>query len=317
MIATQELTPTQRCHVLALVQEATEHDGVGPLDEEARLALSGDEPSDDVPDGARHLLVPPPQEDDPDGVAVGYVSLLPDGTVQGTVRPDRRGHGVGRALLEAVLDARPDAGIWAHGGLPTSLSFLRGHGLVPVRELLTLSRTLEPGAVPPPQRPAGIETARFDPSRDVDGWLRVNAAAFADHPEQGRWSAQDLRRRMEEPWFDAADLHVAREDGELVGFVWIKRERQDGAQGTPEPAEVYVVGTDPAHAGRGIARTLMGVALHELAADGVDEVELYVEADNTAARHLYESLGFSTSGCDVQFRVAHTPDGPATLPEED
>jgi mycothiol synthase len=325
MIVTHVLTPAQRGPVLALVRDATAHDGVGPLDEEARLALTDTartdtaQPTPEDPSAVRHLLVlPTPQEDapgtdpsDPELPADGYLSLLPDGTVQGVVRPGARRQGLGTRLLAAALAARPDAGVWAHGGLPDSVSFLRGRGLVPVRELLTLSRRLGPDDTFPSasdEPPDGLTTGVFDPARDTEDWLRVNAAAFAAHPEQGRWDAEDLHRRMAEPWFSAADLHVARQDGHLVGFVWIKREPAPAdPPGQQDPAEVYVVGTDPAHAGRGIARTLMGRALAALVADGVGEVELYVEADNTAARHLYEGLGFTVAGRDIQFRADAAP----------
>ena len=58
--------------------------------------------------------------------------------------------------------------------------------------------------------PAGIEIRTFRPgTADEHDWLRVNAEAFADHPEQGRFTAEDLAARMAEPWFDPEGFFVA------------------------------------------------------------------------------------------------------------
>ena len=58
--------------------------------------------------------------------------------------------------------------------------------------------------------PAGIEIRTFRPgTADELDWLTTNAEAFADHPEQGRLTAEDLAERMAEPWFDPEGFFVA------------------------------------------------------------------------------------------------------------
>lgn len=307
MITSSVLAPAVRTTVEDLLSRTTAHDGVAPLDEAARLSLAGD--------SAQHLLLTADVTDPVDGAdraraLIGYANLLPDGTVQGMVDPAHRRAGHGTALLRAALAARPDAGVWAHGALDGALALLTGEGLVETRRLLTLHRPLGEAAPLPAPRPSdlpGLQLGPFDAQRDAEDWVRVNAAAFAAHPEQGAMTLEDLRLRLAEPWFDAEDLLVARQDGRMVGFVWVKREdRSAGAD-----AEIYVVGTDPSVQGHGVAGHLLGASLARLAATGAGGVELYVEADNTAALSLYERWGFTVAGRDVQLRARAEAPGSA------
>ena len=299
MITTDVLSATRRAAVGELLETTTTHDGVAALDEAARLSLDGGD--------ARHLLITeadPHDGDERSGERViAYANLLADGTVQGMVDPDHRRRGLGTALLRSVLDLRPDAGVWAHGALDGALALLRSQGLRETRHLLTLHRPLGEDH-PVPETPVstldGLELDTFRADRDADQWVRVNADAFAEHPEQGSLTRADLDQRLAEPWFDPEDMLLGRRDGELVGFVWIKRESAQA------DAEIYVVATSPSVQGHGVGGHLLGAALARLEATGAPGVELYVEADNTAALALYERWGFTTSGQDVQMRVPET-----------
>jgi mycothiol synthase len=122
--------------------------------------------------------------------------------------------------------------------------------------------------------------------------LRVNAAAFADHPEQGRMDAAELTERMSEPWFDPAGLLVADSGDGLLGFHWTKRH-------SASLGEVYVVGIDPAAQGIGLGKTLVDAGLRHLRDRGADDVLLYVESDNLPAVRLYEGLGFTHAAADT------------------
>ena len=61
-------------------------------------------------------------------------------------------------------------------------------------------------------------------------------------------------------------------------------------------AELYVA---PARRGQGLGRELMETALREARGRGADTMDIGVDEPDLAARHLYESLGFSNrSGGD-------------------
>lgn len=67
-------------------------------------------------------------------------------------------------------------------------------------------------------------------------------------------------------------------------------------------AELYVV---PARRGEGLGRALMEAAVELARAEGAEYMDLATGEDDTAARGLYESVGFSHRG--------GKPDGPVTL----
>jgi mycothiol synthase len=133
----------------------------------------------------------------------------------------------------------------------------------------------------------------FRVGRDEAEWLRVNAAAFASHPEQGRWTAADLAAREEETWFDPDVLLVAEDEAGMLGFHWTKVEEGVG--------EVYVLGVDPRAQGTGLGRTLTLAGLAHLAAHGIREVNLYADESNAKAVKLYRSQGFDIIRTDVQW----------------
>ena len=132
--------------------------------------------------------------------------------------------------------------------------------------------------------------------------------------------ADDLAARMGEPWFDPAGFFLVRDErtaddpatwdgvrgptpepGRLAAFHWTKVEPDVGADG-PRVGEVYAVGVSPDAQGLGLGRALTLAGLHRMAEQGVDVVDLYVDADNAAAVRLYESLGFGLFAADAQHR---------------
>ena len=301
------LSPSDVEAVRELVERVTTADGVGPLSEHVLLHLPG---GGDV--GVHHVLVRDGER------LVGYAHLDVTDRVAGSsaelaVDPGARGHGHGRRLAEALVDRTPDGRLrlWAHGDSRAAAALADRLGFARTRVLLQMRRSLD-GPLPEVHLPDGVQVRTFEVGRDEDAWLEVNARAFADHPEQGRWTRKELDLRLGEPWFDPEGFFLAERAGEqgrprLVGFHWTKvhggRRRGDGEHGhVHEPVgEVYVVGVDPAAQGRGLGRTLTLVGLHHLHSRRLREALLYVDESNTAAVRTYERLGFRTSYTDVTY----------------
>ncbi|SEG79239.1 mycothiol synthase [Thermomonospora echinospora] len=288
LVITDGLGEPQAGEVLALAEAATRRDGVAPLSEQSLLTLRA---------GRAHALL---VLEDGAVAAYAHVDPVPEedgGGASGelVVHPDRRGRGHGRALLRALREeARGPLRVWAHGDLPAAAALAGSEGLRRVRVLLQMRRPFDGTPLPEVTVPDGVQIRAFEVGRDEDAWLRVNGRAFADHPEQGAWTLEDVRARQNEPWFDPAGLFLAERDGQVIGFHWTKVH--------PEPVgEVYVVGVDPSAQGLGLGRVLTLVGLHHLRERGLPAVMLYVDEANRPAVRLYESLGFTRHAVDVMY----------------
>ena len=274
--------------MLRLTAAATAADGVAPLSEHALLQLryGGAAGLDLTTAAGGHVTGYAHLEWEDPGLASGEL----------VVDPAHRRRGAGRALLAAMAaraGERP-LRVWAHGDLAAAAAVARTCGLHRVRALWQMRRSLR-DPLPEPSVPGDVRLRTFVAGRDEDGWLRLNAAAFAHHPEQGAWTRADLNLREQEAWFDPAGFFLAERGGRLVGFHWTKVH--DGRTG-----EVYVVGVDPAAHGAGLGRALTLTGLRYLRdARGLAEAMLYVDEDNRAAVRMYEALGFTRTATDVMY----------------
>jgi mycothiol synthase len=290
-----ELSAEQGAEVVRLADAATAVDGVRPLNEQVMLQLRYGGAA-----AVRHVVAT-----GPGGAWVGYGHLDLTDRIQGAsaevvVHPDWRRRGVGAALVRRMLDETGPAmslRLWAHGHHPAAARLADTLGFTRVRDLWQMRRSLH-ADLQPLEVPDGIRLRPFRPGADDEAWLRVNARAFADHPEQGSMTAADLSLRMTESWFDPVGFILAERSGELVGFHWTKVHQ--GGEHDPI-GEVYVVGVDPSAQGLGLGKVLTLAGLWHLRERGLDQVMLYVESDNTAAIAVYERLGFRQWDLDVMY----------------
>lgn len=265
----------------ALAAACAAHDGVPPFNDQALVELER---------GERRTIG--------DAVALAIVSDR-DREVELAVAPDARGQGKGLALARRVAAELGGFEAWSHGDLPAARAIAEALGMARVRTLLQLRAPVPAAPGDGPDRlPDGVR--RFEPG-DASALLALNAVAFADHPEQGRMSADDLAARMAEPWHDDANLVVVDGDEGLDAFAWVK---PDG-----DVAELYVLGVSPARQGAGLGRRMLAAVFVRMRALGATTAHLYVEGDNTPALALYERAGFERWAIDVRWRHAPSTDG--------
>ncbi|QSB05029.1 mycothiol synthase [Natronoglycomyces albus] len=273
-------------------QASLESDGIEPLGEHTLLQLK----LTDRPENQLHFLLT--EADKP----VSYAFLeITSGEASGEMftHPEYRRLGYGRALLARVRAAAGTAGgqqlrLWAHGDFDGASALAKRDGFKRERVLFQLGRTLQGLVTEAPPLPEDVELRAFVRDQDEAELLRVNAAAFVDHPEQGRLSLDDLRQRMDSTWFDPAGLITAWKDGHMVGFHWTKTH-PDGN------GEVYVLAVDPQAQGMRLGKILTQAGLAHLASRGLESVILYVDESNTKAVQLYRGQGFTQRRVDVQY----------------
>jgi tRNA threonylcarbamoyl adenosine modification protein YeaZ len=111
----------------------------------------------------------------------------------------------------------------------------------------------------------------------------LQAECFAED-----WSAVDIARILALPGAVALLAFAASEPDRPAGFALARRAADE--------AEIISIGTVPASRRRGIAKRLVGRLADILIGAGARALFIEVAAGNTAARALYEALGFTAAG---------------------
>ncbi|MGO1538048.1 MAG: mycothiol synthase [Leucobacter sp.] len=317
-----------------IIAEAELVDGSSPVSDQAMIAAA---------QGQRQLMLFAEQRVTEGAPASGAeathttqsvaAGIVGGGELDLVVRPDARRCGIGtQALAQLTGEVHGEVRAWSHGENPAADALLESAGFAPVRTLYRMQLPADrlsaaiAGITGAPTEsadgiawPNGIHTTTFDPASPAQAaeWVRVNAAAFVDHPEQGKVTVEDLALITEESWFDPDDLILAFDAtgsaqdpaGHLLGYAWVKTvrtplgqpsasaqrgstssERQDAVE-----CELYVLGVHPDTVGTGLGRLLLAAALRRMAAHDPSAVTLYVDGENTRAVELYEKNGFEVA----------------------
>ena len=300
--ALDHLNPSQQTQVLSLIAAAADHDGVPPVSEHVLLHLRhGGDKAD------THFIA------ESNGNVLGYAHLDLTDQVEGpsaelVVHPEHRKKGIGQSLLAALQKrAGNTLRLWSHGDLMGAKNIAEKAGFTRSRTVIQMRRSLND---PIPELSKEFTIRNFLPGIDNEEWIALNNRAFASHPEQGNWSSRDLDVRTKEEWFDPQGFLIAEENGEMTGFCWTKihgghthKHSHSEPEHDHDPiGEIYIMGVAPKFAGKGIGKAVTIAGLRHMRYQGIFSAMLYVDADNSAAIKLYQSLGFTEWGRDVLYR---------------
>lgn len=271
----------ERQRLIAFVDQMTASLGARPLSDHLWLDLNT--PGSDG-------LIAVTAADEAGVAGLAQISAANDSaSLEVVVHPDvgdrRRVH---NDLVETAVDSyRRDGGghlfWWVDDADESDLALATRIGLAPTRELFEMRRHL------PLEQHATVDTRAFVIGQDDGAWVAVNNRAFAEHGEQGGWTADILATRFGEPWFDADGFRLHERDGRLAAFCWTKLHTDQ----EPVLGEIYVIAVDPDFHGKGLGKQLTLAGLDSIAARGVSTAMLFVDADNAPAVAMYERLGFT------------------------
>ncbi len=287
----------------AVITEANLHDG----QEEIRLARHVREELETAPgvDPAVDVVVA-----DIDGRMVaeaGVERTVRDGVVVydlwGHVHPDVRRRGLGRALLRENLRRTAERAAGEPAGEVVEIrshaqedeignrALLDAHGLEPIRWFFLMRRpTLDD--IPDAPLPDGLEfrPVTSDQHRAI---FDAEVEAFRDHWSSREKTDEDFDRTFAREEL-TTDLWVVAWDGEEIAGVvqnWIWPE-ENATIGVARGWLEHISVRRPWRR-RGLGRAITAEALRRLAAAGMTEASLGVDAENpTGALGLYEGLGF-------------------------
>lgn len=126
--------------------------------------------------------------------------------------------------------------------------------------------------------------------------LRDNPEAFGStYEETLQRGMESFRQRLRQPHAETFYLGAFEEES-LVGMVGFFRE--NGLKGQHKG---YIISmyTAPEQRGRGVGKALVAEAIVQARAiPGIEQLHLAVVTTNTAARQLYQSLGFEVYGLE-------------------
>lgn len=226
-----------------------------------------------------------------DGAAVAYGDYFEHGDraeLDGYVRPDRKGEGVGTWLIERAEERARVAGIrrlqtFCLAPDADTRRLFEHHGFAEARRYYRMLIDLD-GAPQEPEWPDGLRVATFR-EEDAQAFYGALGEAFAEEWNFVQDPFEEWRTlRLEAPDFDPTVWFLVW-DGDEVAAV-LRGERR-GEQGW-----IGAIGVRPAWRKQGLGLALLRHAFADWFRRGVTTVALGVDAENpTGATRLYERAG--------------------------
>jgi len=177
-------------------------------------------------------------------------------------------------------------------------NFCEEHGFQLVRRFWTMECFFNE-ITPFKKEPDGIAFRTIDIEKDINILTHIFNNVF-----KGDWgfhehTAEDTTRWLNSLGVKAEGMLLAFDGNELVGFIGVKRNLIADGMGS-----IDVLGVIESHRRRGIATTLIRKAFDYFRSRRLKGADTLVDAEDTIAKRLYESIGFRERNMILYYRIA-------------
>jgi ribosomal protein S18 acetylase RimI-like enzyme len=202
---------------------------------------------------------------------IGYAGITPGDEAEacGMVHPSCRRQGIGTALLDAIR------GTAATLGRESILVICEDAGPVAVAWMQRIGATVDSA-----ERRMILALDASDAAALSEVPLETRSATDADHGAIAAMLAEDYSDYPEERRL------VGIDSGTVVGTLRLT--------GSPQRTMIYGFVIDGSRRGQRLGTRMLATVVDQLRAEGVVEVGLEVDPDNTPAVRLYTRYGFKT-----------------------
>jgi mycothiol synthase len=173
-----------------------------------------------------------------------------------------------------------------------------------VRRFINMLYPLGEAGAPVKPLPSGLEIHPITPENIRAVWeaqKEMNAVLFENVAED--WLDEKYPDWLANPENNPRFWQVAWDGDQLAGMVLAHLNEQENEKRNRQRGYTEHIYVRPQWRGRGLASALIARSLQVLKEQGMTEAELGVDAENeSAAFHLYESLGYKTFSIDTWFR---------------
>ena len=215
------------------------------------------------------------------------------------VLPEARGRGVGRALLERLIDHARSLHVegivsYVSAADERSIAFARRAGLREVDYQLEQTRTV--GLEPPPAAPEGIDIVPVTDELLHAAYDAVGAQGYEDMPLSRRaWMPLEEWLRTEATRREGS--YVALHDGAIVGYGGMWEHANGSATG-----EHGLTAVRRDFRRKGIATALKRTQLVWAAREGVRELVTWTQRGNEPMQELNRKLGYVDRSRELTFQ---------------
>jgi GNAT superfamily N-acetyltransferase len=216
--------------------------------------------------------------------------------------PNWRQQGVGRALmlkLKEAVERLPEAELLLgmsgieDGG---TAQFAKKMGMTIDKydwyyELSPLEK------LPAPHFPPGVTVHHYnDDDVEAERFVKLHYRSFADTPYFQPYIVEEVRQELAATP-EGEIIFACDKQGQDVGMVWLRLEGEAGRK----TVVIEPLGIVPEWRRKGLGLALMLMALQRAGQRGAVRSELVFQSWNTAARQLYESMGYRQIGGKVTY----------------